>query len=88
MTLNTALEFDHFGGPAVTIDKAGVGQLDMRAVVGHLTRDIKIEGGEDKVDGLGCRVLIYQFDEPPEAGLPAPRRGYTILHGVEFNNCG
>jgi hypothetical protein len=30
----------------------------MRTVVGHLTRNIKIKGGESK-DNLGCRVLIY-----------------------------
>jgi hypothetical protein len=40
--LNTALEFDHYGAPSVTIDKPGVGKFDMRAVVGHLTRNIKI----------------------------------------------
>ncbi|CAK63336.1 unnamed protein product (macronuclear) [Paramecium tetraurelia] len=86
ITLNQALEFDHYGAPSVTIDKPGIGQLDMRAVVGHLTRKIKIEGGPS-VHGLGCRVLIYQFEEP-EANLGFPRRGYTVLHGVEFNNCG
>lgn len=58
----------------------------MRAVVGLLTRNIKIEGGPSE-DGLGCRVLIYQFEEPG-SDIGVPRRGYTILHGVEFNNCG
>jgi hypothetical protein len=56
----------------------------MRAVVGHLTRKIKIEGGPS-VNGLGCRVLIYYFTEPIDN---VPRKGYAILHGVEFNNCG
>ncbi|CAD8161606.1 unnamed protein product [Paramecium octaurelia] len=86
ITLDRALEFDHFGAPQVTVDKPGIGQLDMRSLVGHLTRKIKIEGGPSK-HGLGCRVLIYQFEEP-EANLGFPRRGYTILRGVEFNNCG
>ena len=58
----------------------------MRAVVGHLTRKIRIEGGPS-VHGLGCRVLIYQFEEL-EANLGFPRRGYAVLHGVEFINCG
>jgi hypothetical protein len=47
----------------------------MRAIVGHLTRKIKIEGGPS-VDGLGCRVLIYYFNEPE---LNIPRKGYAIL---------
>jgi hypothetical protein len=56
----------------------------MRAIVGHLTRNIKIEGGAS-TSGLGGRVLIYHFIEPVEK---IPRRGYAILHGVEFINCG
>lgn len=56
----------------------------MRAVVGHLTRNIVIEGSTDDDDG--CRVVVYQFDETPSLGFP--RRGYAQLHGVEFKNCG
>ena len=56
----------------------------MRSVVGHLTRNIKISGGPS-IHGLGARVLIYYFTEPLE---DIPRRGYAILHGVEFDNCG
>ena len=78
------MQYDHYGAPSVTVNKAGVGKLDMRAVVGHLTRKIKIEGGPS-VNGLGCRVLIYYFTEPVDG---IPRKGYAILHGVEFNNCG
>jgi len=50
--------YDHYGAPDVTITKDGIGKLDMRAAVGHLTRNIKIIGG-DNDQGFGCRVLIY-----------------------------
>ena len=38
------MQYNHYGDPDVTIRKDGVGELDMRAAVGHLTRNIKIVG--------------------------------------------
>lgn len=40
----------------MTIDAGEIGTLDMRAVVGHLTRNVKISGSKD--NNWGCRVLI------------------------------
>jgi hypothetical protein len=44
ITLTTPLLYDHYGALTVTITKDGVGELDMRAGVGHLTRNIRISG--------------------------------------------
>lgn len=38
VTLDSALLYNHFGAQEITIDKPGIGQLDMRTPVGHLTR--------------------------------------------------
>lgn len=43
VTLNSALEYDHFGDYK-TIIKDDIGIVDMRAAVGHLTRNIRISG--------------------------------------------
>lgn len=47
VTLGEPLKYYHYGDPAVTIDKGAVGQLDMRAAVAHLNRNIKIVGKEE-----------------------------------------
>jgi len=56
----------------------------MRAVVIHLTRNIKISGNYEST-GWGCRVLIAQtYDD----SIKSLRRGYANMRGVEFENCG
>lgn len=75
--MDSPLAYDHYGAPEVTLDQGTIGQLDMRAAVGHLTRNIKIKGGPS-VHGLGCRVIIYQFEDPT-SDLGVPRRGFATL---------
>lgn len=45
------LAYNHYGDSSATI-----GNLDMRALVGHLTRNIKIQGISAE---LACRVVVY-----------------------------
>lgn len=56
MYLNSTMLYNHYGAPDVTI-KVEAGTLDMRAVVGHLTRNIKISGNKESTN-WGCRVLV------------------------------
>jgi hypothetical protein len=58
ISLEDPLQFDHYGAEDITIDKGDIGKLDMRAGVGHLTRNIRIRGTHDQ-HNWGCRVLIY-----------------------------
>jgi hypothetical protein len=83
ITLDSPLAYDHYGDPTITVSNF-VGDLDMRAAVGHLTRNIKISGSHDP-NMWGCRVLIYQFTEP---GAAFASRGYGKFDGVEWDNCG
>lgn len=83
ITLTSALKFDHFGDGSITIE-SDYGTLDMRAGVGHITRNIKIVGNNEGTGaGWGCRVLVYQFEDGETI-----RRGQAVLQGVEFDNCG
>jgi hypothetical protein len=56
ITLDKPLLYNHYGDADITITNA-IGSLDMRAIVGHLTRNIKISGNQEST-GWGCRVLI------------------------------
>ena len=38
------MQYNHYGDLDITIKKNGIGEMDMRAAVGHLTRNIKIVG--------------------------------------------
>lgn len=61
--LDSPLAWDHYGdaNPTKTVTFAnGVTQtLDQRAVVAHITRNIKIKGS--KQDDWGCHVLVYHY---------------------------
>lgn len=63
------------------------GDLDMRAAVGHLTRNIKIEG---EAGVWGGRVFSYLWRVESEDidAEPIINRGQVNLHGVEFINMG
>jgi hypothetical protein len=77
VTITPTLAYTHFGDTNATIQN-NYGTLDMRAGVGHLTRNIKIVRGAD-ADGWGFRVLTYGFIDGN-----ITRIGTTNLHGVEF----
>ena len=65
----------------MTIDNE-YGTLDMRAGVGHLTRNIKIQAGDDA--GWGFRVLIMSYRDNIGTDNERLRKGNVILQGVEF----
>lgn len=75
VTFTPALNWTHYGdASALTND---FGTLDMRAAVGHITRNIKIVAGADT--GYGFRVVSYgMMDEN------ITRLGAVSLRGVQF----
>jgi hypothetical protein len=54
VSFTPALQYAHFGDTVPTIQKS-FGTMDMRAGVGHLTRNIKIAAGPDS--GFGFTVV-------------------------------
>lgn len=80
VTFTPALNFTHFGDTSATVSNT-YGTLDMRAGVGHLTRNISINAGADS--GYGFRVLTNGFLDGTIV-----RKGATTLVGVRLNNGG
>lgn len=58
----------------------------MRALVGLLTRNVKVSGSKDS--DWGCRVLVTQFSDVKKITKDKTRRGVAIIQGVEFEHCG
>jgi hypothetical protein len=81
VTLNGTLQWDHYGAPAPTIENA-YGTLDMRAAVGHLTRNIQINGGPSP-NGWGSSVIVTHYLDG-EILL----NGNVQLVGVQITNGG
>jgi hypothetical protein len=81
ITLNESLTYSHYGGSTTTIDN-NYGTLDMRASVGVLTRNIKIEA-EDEED-WGFRLLVLSFTDYKGTDKERVREANIILQGVEF----
>jgi hypothetical protein len=79
--LDTPLSYDHYGAANPTITSP-VGNLDLRAAVGHLSRNIVITRTADP-NNWGCRVLVYNFLDGK-----INRRGFANLYGVEIAFCG
>jgi hypothetical protein len=80
VTFTPALNYTHFGDTSATISN-NYGTLDMRAGVGHLTRNITINAGVDT--GYGYRILTYGFLDGTIV-----RQGSTNLVAVLLNNGG
>jgi len=69
ITLNDTAKYFHYGfsKATVTTDDSGLNQissdygggLDMRAIVGHLTRNIKIQGSS--TDNWGGHIYVYHW---------------------------
>lgn len=97
--MNTAAKYYHFGAAGITLtDTWGsyTQNLDLRAQVVHLTRNIKIKGAP-VTEGVvwGCRVLNYYLKiEGDASGKTLPEleqthlRGTLDWNGVEMENCG
>lgn len=58
----------------------------MRAVVAHVTRNVKIIGTTE--GGYGTHVQIYHWNYLDSDNLAVSVRGSAYLDGVEFLNCG
>lgn len=81
ITLTSALQYTHFGDNSVTVTSVH-GNLDTRATVGHINRNIKITAGADS--GWGFSVIVYGY-----TGNDTVRRvGTAKLVGVQFENGG
>jgi len=86
IVLDGSIEFYHYGGDQVF--ETEIGELDMRAEIGHLTRNIIFEGTDE--DGWGGRIYttviptIYEDED----GNPIIDRGQTILYGVGLTYMG
>jgi hypothetical protein len=80
ISFTPALQFNHFGDANPTIVKS-YGTLDMRAGVGHLTRNIKIVAGDDEKWGF----TLIQFGYSRQVGgSPVIDTGKMTISGVEF----
>jgi hypothetical protein len=84
ITFTPALKYSHFGDAAPTIVRT-YGTMDMRAGVGHLTRNIKITAGDDA--GWGFHVTQFGYTET-KGDDKLIWTGNMTLVGVEFVNGG
>ncbi|KAL4484574.1 hypothetical protein ABPG74_019751 [Tetrahymena malaccensis] len=99
ITLNSTIQFYHYGASSATLTETWgsyTQELDLRAQVLHLTRNIKIVGAPVS-QGIpwGCRVLNHYWEIVSDAsGNPLPDlkqlhlRGIATWNGVEMRNCG
>ncbi len=60
VSITPALQFAHFGDANPTIVKS-YGTMDMRTGVAHLTRNIKIEAGNDT--NWGFTLIQYGYSQ-------------------------
>ena len=83
ITLKGPLKFNHYGAASALSTEQGV--LDMRAEVGHLSRNIKIQSiaGDD----WGCTILTANIPPAPKSNDTADI-GMIQLDGVEIKDCG
>jgi hypothetical protein len=81
VTFTPALKFNHFGDLTPTIVRS-FGTMDMRAGVGHLTRNIKIKAGPDS--GWGFTVIQFGYLRQEDDGTSNIVTGKMTLSGVEF----
>ena len=58
ITFDPPLNYTHYGASGVTISNS-IGELDTRAMVGHITKTIKIVSGPD--EGWGYTMWVYQM---------------------------
>ena len=80
ITLNAALEHDHFG----KIDTVDGKRLDMRAEVGLLSRNIDIQGAEDSMKSeFGAHMMFMQGSSVKISGVEI-RRGGQIGKGARY----
>lgn len=99
VTLSSAAQYYHYGAPAVTLSETWgsyTQEVDLRAQVLHLTRNIKISGEVLSGDNQwGCRVLTYNWVVEVDSNgqllddnLQTRLRGIVTWNGVEMDGCG
>lgn len=66
--------YKHYGAPTTTISNS-IGELDTRAGVGLLSRNIVIKAGSDS--GWGYHLLVYGYNDDIIL-----RTGGIVLRGV------
>jgi hypothetical protein len=76
VSFTPALNYTHYGDTNPLTNSYGT--IDMRAAVGHITRNIQIVRGADP-NTWGFRVLVYGFMDGD-----VPRLGSANLNGVQF----
>jgi len=82
VTLESALEYYHYGKAESTQDEFGV---DMRGEVLILSRNIKISG--ENIESWGGQFVTSDTVEIDTTGQLTIRNGQTILDSVEIYNC-
>ena len=80
--INETMEHMHYGSPSTTTTPKG--QIDLRAEVGNLTRNVKIVS--DLTDTWGCTILTPSWT--PLEKDAQPLQGNLKLEGIEIQNCG
>jgi hypothetical protein len=81
ITLAAALKYTHYGAPSVTVTSVH-GNLDTRAKVGHISRNIQIVAGPDS--GWGFSIYIYGYSY----SQTLIKFGSAQLVGVQISNGG
>lgn len=81
ITLTAALQYTHYGDPSITVSSVH-GNLDTRARVGHISRNIKIYSGTDA--GWGFSIYVYGYMDTANV----TRIGSAQLVGVQMLNGG
>ena len=77
-------KFLHYG--STDLVSTSQGDLDMRAEVGNLTRNLVIEANNDDGDEWGCTILTPNFPLLDQGG--ELQQGNLQLDGVEIRQCG
>jgi len=86
ITLTEPLDYEHYG--ASSVDSAISGEIDIRAEVVHLTRNIKVTGSNE--DRWGAHVVTAHNDESTFVNdniVTITRKGWAHIDHVEFANC-
>ena len=83
ITTTSAFQYDHYGSEQTVTTEQG--ELDMRAEVGHLTRNLVVESSTE--DDWGCNIITPSF-ATINGSIKGTNQGSLILRGVEIKKCG
>ena len=81
ITISETLSHFHYGSPLTV--SAGSDTLDMRAEVGNLTRNIRIEGSPENT--FGCTILVPRYQIVLTTDVI---QGHLHLDSVQIDRCG